>query len=268
MNWHSAISFRDFVVPPAATVIENNTIEDFVEGIVGGSLPHGSDIRLNTIRRIADHGFYALGFARRARIESNIFERITGQAIKLGGDGKRLDPLDEAEEWNTAAFESSISFNQFRLIRNSAILMAGTANRIEQNTHLPITDPSGWFNLDSFPFIWITTYGGNTTPAVCGYHNHSAYNTVNDNESPRPDIFIQQLDDPEWPECTTVPANAVLKGDRSIEGNQVLSGHQNVYVRSRILTRYTLPSVQISGQNVLMSAPYPPYCPACSRDHL
>jgi hypothetical protein len=271
MNWHSAVSYRDFVAPPSTTVIENNTIQDFVEGVVGGHLPDGSDIRLNTFRRIADHGFYSLGSVRRARIESNIFERILGPSIKLGGDGKREDPLEE--DRNTAAFDSSISFNHFRLIRSSAILMTGTSNRIEHNVHEALTDSSGWFNLDLYPLIWITTYGGNTSPSVCGYFNHAAYNRINRNESPCPNIFIQQLDDPPsddplWESCLICP-HKELKGDRSIEGNQVLEGKQKVYVRARSTTRYNSQSnVQISGENVLMPGPYPFNGTACTRVHL
>jgi hypothetical protein len=258
MNWHSAISYRDFVFAPATTVIENNTIEDFVEGIVGGSLPHGSDIRLNTMRRIGDHGFYALGFVRRARIDSNFFERIVGQSIKIGGHGIRQDPLDEAAEWNTAAFETSISDNQFKLINKSAVLLAGTSNRIERNAHLAYTDPSGFFNLDAFPFIWISTYAGNTSD-TCDYYNHSAYNLINNNAGLRNDIFIQQLEDADWQACSA---------DRSIEGNQILEGSQKVYVRAWPETDYDLvPNVQISGQNLLMSG-FPVNCAACEREHL
>ncbi|HVR96466.1 MAG TPA: hypothetical protein VMW27_07630, partial [Thermoanaerobaculia bacterium] len=114
----------------------------------------------------------------------------------------------------------------------------------------------------------------NTSKENCGYHNHSANNRINCNESPHPDIFIQQLDDPQWYECSEEydnehdTDNATLKGDRSIEGNQLLLGNQNVYLRARSSSRYNGPGLQISGQNKLMPQRCPPYCADCSRDYL
>ena len=264
MNWHSAISFRDYVVTTFPTLIESNTIQDFVEGVVGGSLPDGSTVRLNTVRRIADHGFYALGTVKEAHIDSNVFERILGASIKIGGDGKRTCPADESlAQGGLASFKSSLSSNRFRLIGASAILMAGSFNQIEGNLHDPIRDATGWFNLDLFPFIWITTYGGNTSPDVCGYHNHSAYNMIKDNQSARPDIFIQQFEDPLWCKCLD-GANAELKGDRSIEGNRVDGGGQIVYVQARGATAYHAQSnVEVFNGSTKSPDPFPCYGSIC-----